>query len=162
MKKMLLLGIVLFALMQIVREESYAIPAFARKYKTSCATCHNGFPKLNAFGEAFRRNGYQFPGGLMPNLPTKKLFRSDPKAISARFQTPSGPEASPEVLRSHYSSTAKSITTQSPILRIHRRPNGSVSMALAIVLRPWPPERLAKICQASKFDFALYFRATRV
>jgi hypothetical protein len=41
--------------------ESYAIPAFARKYKTSCATCHNGYPKLNAFGEAFRRNGYQFP-----------------------------------------------------------------------------------------------------
>jgi hypothetical protein len=42
---------------------SYGIPAFARKYKTSCATCHNGFPKLNAFGEAYRRNGYQFPGG---------------------------------------------------------------------------------------------------
>jgi hypothetical protein len=44
-------------------ETSKAIPAFARKYKTSCATCHNGFPKLTAFGEAFRRNGYQFPGG---------------------------------------------------------------------------------------------------
>lgn len=44
-------------------DRGYAIPAFARKYKTSCATCHNGFPKLNAFGEAFRRNGYQFPGG---------------------------------------------------------------------------------------------------
>src|SRR5262249_11941139 len=25
--------------------------------------CHVQFPKLNAFGEAFRRNGYQFPGG---------------------------------------------------------------------------------------------------
>jgi hypothetical protein len=43
-------------------KNTYAIPAFARKYKTSCATCHNGFPKMNAFGEAFRRNGYQFPG----------------------------------------------------------------------------------------------------
>ncbi len=41
---------------------SYGTPAFARKYKTSCATCHEGFPKLNPFGEAFRRNGYQFPG----------------------------------------------------------------------------------------------------
>ncbi len=47
----------------IVPDQGFAIPAFARKYKTSCATCHNGFPKLNAFGEAFRRNGYQFPGG---------------------------------------------------------------------------------------------------
>lgn len=39
-----------------------AIPAFARKYETSCLTCHTVFPKLNPFGEAFRRNGYRFPG----------------------------------------------------------------------------------------------------
>lgn len=38
-----------------------AIPAFARKYATSCTTCHVGFPKLNAFGEAFRLNGYRMP-----------------------------------------------------------------------------------------------------
>lgn len=38
-----------------------AIPAFARKYETSCATCHIGFPKLNAFGEAYRLNGFQYP-----------------------------------------------------------------------------------------------------
>jgi hypothetical protein len=44
-------------------DPGYGIPAFARKYRTSCQTCHNGFPKLTAFGEAFRRNGYQFPGG---------------------------------------------------------------------------------------------------
>ncbi len=39
-----------------------AIPAFARKYGTSCVTCHTIYPKLNPFGEAFRRNGYRFPG----------------------------------------------------------------------------------------------------
>jgi len=38
-----------------------AIPAFARKYETSCQTCHTGFPKLNPFGEAFRLNGYRMP-----------------------------------------------------------------------------------------------------
>jgi hypothetical protein len=38
-----------------------AIPVFSRKYQTSCVTCHNPFPRLNAFGEAFRYNGYQFP-----------------------------------------------------------------------------------------------------
>lgn len=43
--------------------EADAIPVFARKYKTSCATCHTAFPKLNAFGQAFRRLGYHFPGG---------------------------------------------------------------------------------------------------
>ena len=47
----------------VFTEESGAIPAFSRKYKTSCATCHVAFPKLTAFGEAFRRNGYQFPDG---------------------------------------------------------------------------------------------------
>jgi hypothetical protein len=39
-----------------------AIPAFARKYQTSCLTCHTVYPKLNPFGEAFRRDGYRFPG----------------------------------------------------------------------------------------------------
>ncbi|MFL5270783.1 MAG: hypothetical protein ACJ79E_01765 [Anaeromyxobacteraceae bacterium] len=39
-----------------------AIPAFARKYGTSCLTCHTVYPKLGPFGEAFRRNGYRFPG----------------------------------------------------------------------------------------------------
>lgn len=47
----------------VFTEQSGAIPAFSRKYKTSCATCHVAFPKLTAFGEAFRRNGYQFPDG---------------------------------------------------------------------------------------------------
>lgn len=40
-----------------------AIPAFARKYETSCATCHAGFPKLTPFGEAFRMNGFQYLSG---------------------------------------------------------------------------------------------------
>lgn len=40
-----------------------AIPAFARRYETSCQTCHVAYPKLTPFGEAFRWNGYRFPGG---------------------------------------------------------------------------------------------------
>jgi hypothetical protein len=38
-----------------------AIPAFARRYQTSCTTCHVVIPKLNAFGIAFRNNGYRIP-----------------------------------------------------------------------------------------------------
>ena len=38
-----------------------AIPSFARKYQTSCQTCHTVYPVLNPFGEAFRRDGYRFP-----------------------------------------------------------------------------------------------------
>jgi hypothetical protein len=38
-----------------------AIPAFSRKYQTSCTTCHNDYPELNDFGEAFKKNGFKFP-----------------------------------------------------------------------------------------------------
>ena len=27
-----------------------AIPAFSRKYQTSCTTCHNNYPELNDYG----------------------------------------------------------------------------------------------------------------
>jgi hypothetical protein len=46
----------------IVPRTASAIPSFARKYGTSCVTCHTVFPKLTPFGEAFRRNGFRFPG----------------------------------------------------------------------------------------------------
>lgn len=42
------------------------IPAFARKYKTSCATCHAPVPRLNATGEAFAANGFEFVPGEEP------------------------------------------------------------------------------------------------
>jgi len=41
---------------------AHAVPVFARKYHTSCQTCHTVFPKLNPFGEAFRLLGYRMPG----------------------------------------------------------------------------------------------------
>src|SRR5512135_3744837 len=40
---------------------TYGIPAFSRKYQTSCSTCHNNFPELNDFGLAFKKNGFKFP-----------------------------------------------------------------------------------------------------
>ncbi|MDP9151177.1 MAG: hypothetical protein M3O36_14715 [Myxococcota bacterium] len=45
----------------VATRDAFAIPSFARKYQTSCLTCHTVFPVLNPFGEAFRRNGYRFP-----------------------------------------------------------------------------------------------------
>ncbi|MBI2389050.1 MAG: hypothetical protein HYV09_05475 [Deltaproteobacteria bacterium] len=47
----------------LVSTRAQAIPAFARRYQTSCQTCHLAFPKLTPFGEAFRRNAYRFPSG---------------------------------------------------------------------------------------------------
>lgn len=55
-------AILLFALLVAVASPAAGIPAFARKYQTSCQTCHIAFPKLNNFGEAFRMLGYHLPG----------------------------------------------------------------------------------------------------
>jgi hypothetical protein len=54
-----------------------AIPAFARKYQTSCQTCHIVFPKLNAFGEAFRLRGYRLPGE------TEDMVKQPPVSLGA-------------------------------------------------------------------------------
>lgn len=36
-----------------------AIPAFARKYRFSCTTCHGPFPRLKPFGEEFAARGFR-------------------------------------------------------------------------------------------------------
>lgn len=55
---------ILATLFVLAATDALAIPAWARKYRTSCSTCHTVYPKLNYFGKAFRNNGYRFPGGL--------------------------------------------------------------------------------------------------
>ena len=57
------LSLLLLALGLFAASPAQAVPSFARKYQTSCQTCHGVPPKLNPFGTAFRRNGYRFPEG---------------------------------------------------------------------------------------------------
>ncbi|MCH7657845.1 MAG: hypothetical protein IIB05_05950 [Bacteroidetes bacterium] len=63
-------GLILFTLLI----KTNAIPAFARKYQTSCVTCHSVYPKLNSFGVAFKLNGYQFPEGDEEQIKEKPLI----------------------------------------------------------------------------------------
>ena len=51
---------------------AFAVPSFARKYQTSCATCHSAYPKLNYFGNAFRNNGYRYPAGTDADMTKEK------------------------------------------------------------------------------------------
>jgi hypothetical protein len=55
-------GCVVLAVLLAWSPPAAAVPVFARKYGTSCLTCHTIYPKLTPFGEAFRRNGFRFPG----------------------------------------------------------------------------------------------------
>jgi hypothetical protein len=43
-----------------------AIPAFARKYKMSCTTCHAPFPRLKPYGEEFAGRGFVMEPGQEP------------------------------------------------------------------------------------------------
>src|ERR1700676_2956475 len=55
---LVLLGLIV---LQGLTPRLMAMPAFARKYKTACSTCHNNWPELNDFGRAFKANGFRFP-----------------------------------------------------------------------------------------------------
>ncbi len=61
----------------LVPTRASAVPAFARKYQTSCQTCHIVFPKLNAFGEAFRLRGYHMPAE------TEEMVKQKPVSLGA-------------------------------------------------------------------------------
>ena len=80
------LGVVI-VLMAIQTTPSYAIPAFARKYQTSCTTCHNSFRELNDFGEAFKKNGFKFPKD------DESFVKEPPVMLGARAQKEAFPNA---------------------------------------------------------------------
>jgi hypothetical protein len=58
-------GLIFFSFLSHLK----AIPIFARQYGKPCQTCHVSEPKLNAFGELFRANGYQLPGTIEDTPP---------------------------------------------------------------------------------------------
>jgi hypothetical protein len=69
---------------------AWAIPSYARQTNLSCNSCHNGFPKLNAFGRVFKLNAYTLTGikaieATGNNNPSLKLTSFMP--MSAMVQT---------------------------------------------------------------------------
>jgi len=52
---------VVVGMLVLAASQAAAVPTFARRYATSCATCHMAYPRLNSVGESFRMMGYQFP-----------------------------------------------------------------------------------------------------
>ena len=87
----LLVGIVgagLFLWLTLGRvPQTSAIPAFARKYQTSCTTCHNNYPELNDFGEAFKKNGFKFPKD------DETFVKEPPVMLGAKAQKEAFPKA---------------------------------------------------------------------
>lgn len=64
MKTLKILAAALAALLgagTLLPADAEAIPAFARRYKLSCTTCHTPFPRLKEFGNEFAGNGFYIP-----------------------------------------------------------------------------------------------------
>lgn len=65
-----------------------SMPAFARQYDISCVACHDAFPRLNAFGEAFAEMNFRMPNwrDTMADLGDSRLAlpKSLPLAIRAQ------------------------------------------------------------------------------
>ena len=77
-ENLLVVGIILIVQTSIPRAS--AIPAFARKYHTSCSTCHSNWPELNDFGLAFKQNGFKFPKD------DEDFLKEPPLMLGARAQ----------------------------------------------------------------------------
>lgn len=59
MKNTFTLTVLSFIIITFFASDILAIPAFARKYNTTCKTCHSPFPTLKAYGDEFAGNGFQ-------------------------------------------------------------------------------------------------------
>ena len=79
-----LLGLIV---LQSLTPRLMAIPAFARKYHTACATCHNNWPELNDFGRAFKINGFRFPKD------DEQFLKEPPLMLGAQAQKESFPNS---------------------------------------------------------------------
>ena len=80
--------ILLLIAISLPLKRAHAIPAFARKYKFSCNTCHVAIPKLKEYGDDFVGNGFKIPDGEEPKRAyvntgdeTLMLLRELPLAI---------------------------------------------------------------------------------
>jgi hypothetical protein len=90
MKKIFTFSLFIIIIISLSTEDIFSIPAFARKYKMSCKTCHAPIPKLKAYGNDFAANGFVLKDKDAPRYYVKtgdedlSLLREVPLAI--RFE----------------------------------------------------------------------------
>ncbi|MCF8301726.1 MAG: hypothetical protein K9I94_00520 [Bacteroidales bacterium] len=88
MRQKVLFALFLMTGMIFLIEQSNAIPAFARKYRLSCRTCHTpAAPKLKAFGDTFAGDGFKLEDEKAPRYYVEtgdeklSLIRNFPLAV---------------------------------------------------------------------------------
>ena len=48
----------------VLPSRAEAFPVFARTFSVPCSSCHSSITRRSEFGDVFRKNGFQWPGGL--------------------------------------------------------------------------------------------------
>jgi hypothetical protein len=86
-------------------DQAGAIPLFARKYNTTCFTCHTSEPLLNDFGRRFQAAGYQLPGA-----------GSDPETVFDQTTFPLALLAQPRISHTQITDRLMNTTTMSTSL----------------------------------------------
>ena len=71
--------------MVLLAADAQAIPAFARKHKVGCNTCHTIYPQLNRFGRDFRDNGFRTPEEVQALLKKMPVGPPDAQAVTEDF-----------------------------------------------------------------------------
>ena len=57
-RPLVIVALTLFVVVLLIPADGSAVPAFARKYRMSCTTCHAPAPRLKAYGEDFAGNAF--------------------------------------------------------------------------------------------------------
>ncbi len=116
-------------------KESLAVPAFARKYHTACSTCHLAFPVRNGFGEAFRNNGYRFPGDTDEEMIKEAPIQLGQEAYKNVFPDAIWPSDIPNMpsfglLGTTKVSTLRKTSTIDPTKKIYKDTNFDSELAI--------------------------------
>ncbi|HMB71291.1 MAG TPA: hypothetical protein VKU85_18415 [bacterium] len=70
------------AFVLLAATDAAAVPAFARKYRISCTTCHAPFPRLKAYGDEFAGRGFRMEEDQEPARATHDV--GDPELLLSR------------------------------------------------------------------------------
>ena len=86
------LAIFFIAMATLFVEDAGAVPAFARRYGADCMLCHSPYPRLNNYGQKFRRLGYRLPDEFTQGtpkdgkFPNKLINLGNNLSLRSRFQ----------------------------------------------------------------------------
>lgn len=118
--KCLRFAVVFLLLFCFALSPAQAVSEWSRLYHMPCEGCHNAFPRMNATGMLFRRNGYRFSPG--------DLARIDARTLSSYI----GPTWSPTLT----ATSGKSMIGAPNNVKIHI--GGAVGRNAAFLVQPTP------------------------